>query len=55
MDSEKSMEITPAMIEAGADRMFDVAPDCLNYQHGAIEVYKAMREVLLSEFYNRKS
>jgi hypothetical protein len=33
--------VTPAMIEAGAERLAEIAPDCLNYRQGVIEILRA--------------
>lgn len=46
--NKPSPEITPEMIEAGAERLSEIAPDCLSYGRGALEVYLAMERARLS-------
>ena len=41
-DRPVEAEITPEMIEACADRLFEISPECTCYEHGAREIYLAM-------------
>jgi len=46
---DRPVSITEEMARAGADCLFDFAPDCLNYEAAAREVYAAMERARTRE------